>query len=63
MKDWTFDVTLLTSISARATTRAEAEKKIRHLLSEHEANLGIMDGHPVLRELTIEGDLDLDEDA
>jgi hypothetical protein len=61
MTSFLFDVTLTTSIRVTAPTSEYAENLIREFFAENEANLGMLDGEPVIAQLTIEGDLDLVE--
>ena len=56
-----YDVTLTTTIRVDAPNAARAQRAIRALFADHEANLGQINGEPVIAELTIEGDLDLVE--
>jgi hypothetical protein len=58
---FTFHATLLTTISVTATTKAEAEQKLRNVLETSDANLGFLDNAPIVVPVAIEGDLDLIE--
>jgi hypothetical protein len=60
MKTYSFDVTLLTTISIAANSRREAEATLRDCVGD--ANLGAFpNGDPILCEVAIEGELDLAE--
>ena len=59
MTEFTFQATLLASIRVKAKTQAEAELKLRTALAESDANLGMLDGAPIVVPVEIEGDLDL----
>lgn len=59
MKSYTFDLTLLTSVKVNASSVNEGKTKIREMLEECQANIGSIDGDPVLVSLEIEGNIDL----
>ena len=59
MKEFTFQATLLASIRVKAKTQAEAELKFRTAPEGSDANLGILDGAPIVVPIEIEGELDL----
>ena len=61
MMEFPFQATLLASIRVKAETQAEAGLKLRAALKASEANLGMLDGTPILVPVEIEGDLDLIE--
>lgn len=61
MREFRFQATLIASIRVRAETRARAEQKLRAALAASEANLGILDGAPIVVPVAIEGELDLIE--
>ena len=61
MRNYLYDVTLTTTIRVEAPNRPYAESLIRNLFANNEANLGLLDGEPVVTQLTIEGELDLVE--
>ena len=52
-----FQVTLLASIAVKAKASAEAERKLRAAISASDANLGILDGKPIVATLDIEGEI------
>ena len=56
---FTFQATLLATISVEAATQAEAERKLRTVLETSDANLGFLDNAPIVVPVAIEGDLDL----
>jgi hypothetical protein len=56
---FTFQATLLATISIEAAAKAEAEWKLRTVLETSDANLGFLDNHPIVVPVAIEGDLDL----
>ena len=56
---FTFQATLLATISVEAATQAEAERKLRTALETSDANLGFLDNAPIVVPVAIEGDLDL----
>jgi hypothetical protein len=58
---FTFQATLLATISVEAATQAEAERKLRTALETSDANLGFLDNAPIVVPVAIEGDLDLIE--
>jgi len=61
MRNYLYDVTLTTTIRVEAPSEACAARAVRMLFSDHEANLGLLNGEPVVTQLTIEGELDLVE--
>jgi hypothetical protein len=61
MTEFTFQATLLASIRVMADTQAEAELKVRAALEASDANLGMLDGAPIVVRVEIEGELDLIE--
>jgi hypothetical protein len=61
MTEFTFQATLLASIRVMADTQAEAELKVRAALEASDANLGVLDGAPIVVPVEIEGELDLIE--
>jgi hypothetical protein len=61
MTEFTFQATLLASIRVMANTQAEAELKVRAALEASDANLGMLDGAPIVVPVEIEGELDLIE--
>jgi hypothetical protein len=61
MTEFTFQATLLASIRVMADTQAEAELKVRAALEASDANLGMLDGAPIVVPVEIEGELDLIE--
>ena len=61
MKKFTLQATLIATIRVKAETRAEAEQKLRAALEASDANLGMLDGEPIVVPVEIEGDLDLIE--
>jgi hypothetical protein len=58
---FTFQATLLATISVEAATQAEAERKLRTVLETSDANLGFLDNAPIVVPVAIEGDLNLIE--
>ncbi len=58
MTEFTFQATLLASIRVTAETQAKAELKPRAALEASEANLGMLDGAPIVVPVEIEGELD-----
>ena len=54
---FTFQTTLLATISVEAATQAEAERKLRTVLETSNANLGFLDNTPIVVPVAIEGDL------
>ena len=56
---FTFQATLLATISVEAATQAEAERKLRSVLETSDANLGFLGNAPIVVPVAIEGDLDL----
>jgi hypothetical protein len=58
---FTFQATLLATISVEAATQAEGERKLRTVLETSDANLGFLDNAPIVVPVAIEGDLDLIE--
>jgi hypothetical protein len=56
---FTFQATLLATISVEAATKVEAERKLRTVLETSDANLGFLDNAPIVVPVAIEGDLDL----
>ena len=56
---FTFQATLLATISVEAATQAEAERKLRTVLETSDVNLGFLDNAPIVVPVAIEGDLDL----
>jgi hypothetical protein len=58
---FTFQATLLATISVEAATEAEAERTLRTVLETCDANLGFLDNAPIVVPVAIEGDLDLIE--
>lgn len=63
MREFTFQATLIASVRVKATTQAEAERKLREALGATDANLGMLDYAPIVVPVEIEGDLDLIENA
>ena len=61
MIEFTLQATLIATIRVTAETRAEAERKLRAALEASDANLGTLDGEPIVVPVEIEGDLDLIE--
>jgi hypothetical protein len=61
MKEFTLQATLIATIRVKAETRGEAEQKLRAALEASDANLGMLDGEPIVVPVEIEGDLDLIE--
>ena len=59
MTEFTFQVTLIASIRVKAATTADAEHKLREALAASDANLGMLDGRPIVATIEIEGDLEL----
>lgn len=53
-------VTLLANIDVEAETLKEARSKIRQLMSDCEANLGMLDNEPVVVNLELEGEIDVE---
>jgi hypothetical protein len=45
---YTFQATLLATISVEAATQAEGERKLRTVLETSDANLGFLDNAPIL---------------
>jgi hypothetical protein len=59
MNQYTFQVTIITSVSVDADSKAEASCRIHQALSGTTANLGLLDDEPIMASIEIEGDLDL----
>jgi hypothetical protein len=62
MTRFNFSVTLLACIAVEADTRGEAEHKLREALTGSDANLGMLEGEPIVTSTEIEGALDLIDD-
>jgi hypothetical protein len=61
MREFTFQATLIASIRVKAATRAEAEQKLGATLAATDANLGMLDGAPIIVPIDLEGGLVLIE--
>jgi hypothetical protein len=59
MRDYTFQVTMLATISVKGMTRAIADQKLRLALMASERKFGSIDDELVVGVIEIEGDLDL----
>lgn len=59
MSRYTFQVTIITSISVQAESKAGASCRLRCALDGTTANLGMLDDEPIVASIEIEGDLDL----
>jgi hypothetical protein len=59
MMDYTFQVTMLATISIKGMTRALAGQKLRLALMASERKVGSIDDELVVGVIEIEGDLDL----
>lgn len=55
MKEYTFDIDLVTSLTVTAASRAQAERLLRELVDGAEANLGAWpSGSPIIVDVTLE---------
>lgn len=62
MHEYTFDVTLLTTIRVKASSEKEARAMLDAALQGADSNLGAWpNGDPILAECSIEGEADLSE--
>jgi hypothetical protein len=59
MSRYTFQVTIITSISVHAECEAKASCRLRQALAGATANFGMLDDEPIVASIEIEGDLDL----
>jgi hypothetical protein len=59
MMDYTFQVTMLATVSVKGMTRDLADQKLRLALMRSQGKFGSIDDEPIVGVIEIEGDVEL----